>query len=133
MAVFIHPDPGDLLMCDFSGFKPPEMTKKRPVVVISPRTRRGIQLCTVVPLSTVEPKPMLPCHYKLSPESLPECFKDNPNWAKCDLLYTVALNRLDRIYAGRAKDNQRIYIIGHVSDDDLIGIRNAVGTWLQLK
>ena len=41
-------------MCDFdTGFKAPEMVKKRPVVVISPRRRRSsAQFYTVVPLST---------------------------------------------------------------------------------
>ena len=38
MALKYPPRPGTLWMCDFdTGFKPPEMVKKRPVVVISPR------------------------------------------------------------------------------------------------
>lgn len=44
-----------VLICDFTtGFQAPEMVKKRPVVVVSPRRRIG-QVCTVVPLSSVAP------------------------------------------------------------------------------
>ena len=55
-----HPKPGTLLICDFDrGFKAPEMVKKRPVVVISPRRRKSTpQLCTVVPLSSSAPNPV---------------------------------------------------------------------------
>jgi uncharacterized protein YifN (PemK superfamily) len=36
-----HPEPGTILICDYStGFKKPEMVKKRPVVTISPRLKR---------------------------------------------------------------------------------------------
>ena len=36
-----QPKPGMLLMCDFdTGFRPPEMVKVRPVVVISPGRKR---------------------------------------------------------------------------------------------
>ncbi len=55
-----HPKPDTLLICDFDrGFKAPEMVKKRPVVVISPRRRKSTpQLCTVVPLSSSAPNPV---------------------------------------------------------------------------
>jgi hypothetical protein len=59
--------PGAIVICDFSeGFRPPEMVKIRPVVVISPR-RRTAQLVTVVPLSSVAPLPVQPWHYQLPP------------------------------------------------------------------
>src|SRR3954467_12505663 len=48
---------GTILLCDYSrgGFQPPEMVKKRPAVVISPRLPHRDGLCTVIPLSADEP------------------------------------------------------------------------------
>lgn len=64
MALTFHPKPGMALMCDFNtGFVAPEMIKKRPVVVVSPRPRRSNQLCTIVPLSTTRPDPVEPYHH----------------------------------------------------------------------
>ena len=40
MTLGFHPNAGDIVICDYAtGFKPPEMVKVRPVVVISPRRR----------------------------------------------------------------------------------------------
>ena len=42
MALNFHPEPGMVLICDFTtGFRVPEIVKRRPVVVISPRRRRA--------------------------------------------------------------------------------------------
>ena len=56
MAI-LHPLPaGTILLCNYdSGFRPPEMVKKRPCIIISPRLPHREQLCTVVPLSTTRP------------------------------------------------------------------------------
>jgi len=54
-----------VLMCDFTGFKPPEMVKQRPVVVVSPRYRRHTGVCLVVPLSTVAPPEIEPHHFEI--------------------------------------------------------------------
>ena len=73
MALLFVPSPGTLLMCDFdTGFQPPEMTKRRPVVVVSPRRRRAMtKLCTVVPLSTAVPNQVEPFHHRMNPRSVP--------------------------------------------------------------
>lgn len=72
MAIREHPPLGTLLLCDFgSGFKPPEMVKRRLVVVISPRIKARPGLCTVVALSTTLPKPVWPT--TLSSTSAPAC------------------------------------------------------------
>jgi len=97
MPLSFHPDPGTLLMCDFRGFKVPEMTKVRPVVVISPRRRRGPGLYTVVPLSTQIPKPVEPFHHLMDPRSVPVELGSKLSWAKCDMLYTVSLDRLSQV------------------------------------
>lgn len=49
------PKQSHVLKCDFKGFVAPEMIKVRPVVIISPSSRHGVRLCTVVPLSTTPP------------------------------------------------------------------------------
>ncbi|MEE8057670.1 MAG: type II toxin-antitoxin system PemK/MazF family toxin [Pseudomonadales bacterium] len=60
-----------MLCCDFSkGFQPPEMVKVRPVIVITPQLPGRPGLCTVVPISSVEPKPMQAYHHKMDPNSL---------------------------------------------------------------
>ncbi|WP_414470719.1 type II toxin-antitoxin system PemK/MazF family toxin [Microvirga sp. M2] len=47
-------------MCDFSGFKEPEMIKPRPVIVVSRRLPYRSGIAAVVPISTTEPKHSLP-------------------------------------------------------------------------
>jgi len=123
-----------VLICDFNtGFKAPEMVKKRPVVVISPRPRRKTQLCTVVPLSTTRPRPMEGFHYQMNPRSLPGRFAAKETWAKCDMLSTVSLERLDRVYIGRDKAGRRRYVAQVVVPEDLLAIQRAVLVALGLK
>ena len=75
------------------------MVKARPVVIISPRHRRRPGLCTVVPLSSSEPEPIEPYHHELSVGAYP--LAKGRMWAKCDMLATVSLDRLDRIKTGK--------------------------------
>ncbi|MDY6930077.1 MAG: type II toxin-antitoxin system PemK/MazF family toxin [Pseudomonadota bacterium] len=65
MPLQIHPEQGTIVICDFKGFVPPEMVKRRPAVVISPRLRRRQRLCTIIPLSTTPPNPIEAYHRKL--------------------------------------------------------------------
>ena len=128
MAISFHPDPGTILICDFStGFQPPEMVKIRPVVVISPRRRVGSAL-TVVPLSSVPPVPLEPWHYLLPPGSYPPARSDM--WAKCDMVTTVSPARLDRV---KTKINgDRVYQVFRLPDPGLDAIRAAVKAALGL-
>jgi mRNA interferase MazF len=109
MAINFHPRPGNLLMCDFgTGFKPPEMVKTRPVVVMS---RRNDQLAIVVPLSATEPRRLAAWHCEMSLESLAECLRHKRSWAKVDMVSCVALSRLDRIMAGKCpRTGKRLYV-----------------------
>nr|VFJ47699.1 MAG: Uncharacterized protein YifN, PemK superfamily [Candidatus Kentron sp. FW]VFJ62998.1 MAG: Uncharacterized protein YifN, PemK superfamily [Candidatus Kentron sp. FW] len=127
MSLTFHPSPGMVLICDFNtGFKAPEMIKRRPVVVISPRLRRSRQLCTIVPLSTTAPNPVETFHHRMSPQSLPGKLAEKESWAKCDMLYTVSLERLDRVMIGRDRQGNRIYVAEGVTANDLTAIRRAV-------
>ena len=88
MPLMYYPQPGEILVCDYStGFIVPEMTKPRPVVIVSPRLRRRADLVAVVPLSTTAPEPVEAHHCSIHlADPLPPPF-DNPNmWAKCDML-----------------------------------------------
>lgn len=127
MPLTFHPRPGMVLICDFNtGFKAPEMIKRRPVVVISPRPRRSNQLCTIVPLSTTVPNPVEPFHHRMDPRSLPGKLARKESWAKCDMLATVSLGRLDRVMVGKDPDGKRIYVAEQVIADDLEAIRRGV-------
>ncbi|WP_090665161.1 type II toxin-antitoxin system PemK/MazF family toxin [Belnapia rosea] len=71
MAITFHPHPGAILICDFStGFRPLEMVKARPAVVLSPRRRAG-GLVTVVPPSSTPPIPPLAWHILLPAGAYP--------------------------------------------------------------
>ncbi len=121
MPITFYPKAGTVLLCDFSkGFKPPEITKLRPVVVVSPHHMHHAELYTVVPLSGTAPHVTRECHYK---------FAENPiltnigqeTWAKCDLVVTVARERLDRFKLSRGK-----YAVYHVAEEELAAIRSCL-------
>jgi len=104
MPLSFHPNRGAIVICDFStGFRAPEMVKIRPVIIISPRRRKG-GLVTVVPLSSTPPEPPEPWHHRLSPGAYPPA--RGPIWAKCDMVMTVALDRLDRVKSRDARGNR---------------------------
>ena len=134
MALKFHPSPGAILICDYStGFILPEMIKKRPVIVISPRPRRQRQLCTIVPLSTTKPDPIESYHHQLNSLSLPDKLARKETWAKCDMLATVSLERLDRIKIGKDMNGKRIYINHSIISEDMDAIMKCVLTALGLK
>jgi mRNA interferase MazF len=107
-----HPEPGTILICDYStGFRVPEMVKKRPVVTISPRLKRRDGLITVVPLSTSEPEPICSHHCKIALDPvLPEPFDSAEMWVKADMIATVGFHRLDLARTGRDPFGKRKYL-----------------------
>ena len=123
MPLTYHPGPGAIVICDFStGFRAPEMVKVRPVVVISPRRRRA-QLVTVIPLSSAPPVPAEPWHFPIPPGMYPPA--RGPMWAKCDMVVTVALDRLDRVLTHDAR-GQRVYQVFQLAAGDMTGLHRAV-------
>jgi len=127
MALKFHPKQGAIILCDYTGFKAPEMIKKRPVVVISPRLRRRDGLCTVVPLSTTAPNRVEPynCELELI-RPLPAPWRAQTHWVKADMLATVGFHRLDLIRTGRDQYGKRKYLNVIVPQDDLERIRVCV-------
>lgn len=96
MALNYHPTPGAVLVCDYStGFRAPEMVKRRLCVVITPRLRRRHGLCTVVPLSQTAPDPVEGYPHEITlGQSLPKPWEGNKRWAKADMFATVGYERL---------------------------------------
>jgi uncharacterized protein YifN (PemK superfamily) len=114
-------------MCDFTtGFKPPEMVKRRHVVVVSPRYRRHTGLCLVVPFSTVAPRDVEPHHLEILPGTYDFLDPTKSTWAKADMLTCVCFDRLDRlILYGR-------YVAPPLKDKHLSEIQRCVAHALQL-
>jgi len=128
MAIREHPKIGTILMCDYdTGFMPPEMVKRRPVVVISPKIAARPGLCTVVPLSTTAPNPVLQFHCQIDlPDQAPDWLDRNGVWVKADMMAAVALSRLDFIRLPKRRRGKREYCFSTVSDDNIKKIRASV-------
>jgi uncharacterized protein YifN (PemK superfamily) len=121
MTISFVPSAGDVLMCDFDGFRPPEMTKIRPVIIVSPRSRTSFpDAYIVVPTSTTPPASVEGWHCQLKRRSYP-CFDQIvPIWAKCDMVTCIAARRLDRIKVAGSYNRVQI------RRDDLARVRQAV-------
>jgi mRNA interferase MazF len=123
------PAEATVLLCDFStGFRPPEMIKMRPVVVLSPSTRNH-QTCTVIPLSTVEPRRSTALIVQIDAEKYP--FLNGSTWAKCDMTTTISRTRLFLLRDpadGKGIDSRMTTVDG----TDLAAIRRATAAALGL-
>jgi uncharacterized protein YifN (PemK superfamily) len=126
MSLPFNPVIGTIVVCDFSGFIVPEMVKRRPAIVVSPRLRGRVNLCTIVPLSTTPPAKAQNYHYllELSPP-LPKPFNTEACWVKGDMLYTVSYDRLNLPHE-RSVTGERIHINRVVSAEDLLNIRHCI-------
>jgi mRNA interferase MazF len=122
MTIIFHPKQGMVLICDYSGFIFPEMIKRRPVVIVSPNSRKQQQLYTVVPLSTTKPIPIEAHRHKMSPLSLPGEYALEETWAKCDMIATVSITRFDRIKLSKDANGKRRYVTHHIIKEDLDAI-----------
>lgn len=109
-------------MCDFRGFEVPEMVKVRPVVVLR-KHKHNRQLVTVVPLSTTAPE-ILEDHHVELPAQLPGA--STVCWAKCDMIYTVSLARLDRCKVKSRHGGGRQYVTFSLKPDQFEAVRTAV-------
>ncbi|MBV9520992.1 MAG: type II toxin-antitoxin system PemK/MazF family toxin [Hyphomicrobiales bacterium] len=127
MPLKFHPEPGTILVCDFTGLREPEMTKTRPVVVISPRLKRRNDLLAIVPLSTTPPRAVTSyqCELTLDPP-LPRPFDSPSMWVKADMIYTVAFHRLELIRTERDHTGKRKYLTRRIPDNDLRRVRHCV-------
>lgn len=121
MALGFHPYAGQILVCDYSGFRPPEMWKDRPVMVISPKLPYRSEIVTVVPISLTGPTHELPYVYRLSRNYNPAESPDLPCWAKADMVMNLGLFRMSSFKVGRRK-----WHTPEASPADLQGVKRAV-------
>lgn len=130
LPLYYHPKQGDVLLCDFTrGFVAPEMLKVRKVIVISPTATHKRRLCTVVPISSTPPIQQEDWHHLL---------RENPLssdgylelWVKCDMIYTVSFDRLDKIHKKTRKGRE--YYVPQLSDEDMKGVIACVKAYLPL-
>jgi len=127
MPITYHPKTGTIAICDFHGFIDPEMSKRRPVIIISPRYRNSYRLCTIVPLSKTEPRPIMPFHYKINfSHPLPGYYNAPAAWVKADMLYTVSFDRLNLPHNGKDSNGKRNYITNVIEDFHLKKIKECV-------
>ena len=129
MGIHFHPEPGTILICDFKGLCAPEMTKRRPVVVVSPKFKHRHKLCTVVPLSTSAPIRIERYHYKLDLHPcLPRPYDAGYAWVKADMLYTMAFERLFLLQdkASSIPGGQRQYQRRSVDAQDFVHIQRCI-------
>jgi len=97
------------------------------VVVVSKKIGARPSLCTVVALSTTEPRPIMQYNVKLKLEPpLPFPWNNPAVWVKGDMVYAVGFHRLDLIKAGKTADGRRIYDMRQLSNDDLLLTRKCL-------
>jgi uncharacterized protein YifN (PemK superfamily) len=128
MPIREHPEPGTILVCDFNaGFREPEMVKRRPVVVVSPKISIRAGLCTVVALSTTPPSPVMSYHCELVLDPpLPEPWNKGAMWVKGDMIVASGSHRLDFIRTGKNELGERVYREEQIPADDLRRVRSCI-------
>jgi uncharacterized protein YifN (PemK superfamily) len=133
MTVSIHPQPGTIVRVDLNeGFRPPEMCKRRPAVVLSPPIPGRSFMCSIVPLSTTAPNPVLPHHLVLEFDPvLPDPYSEPRMWLKGDIVLTVAFHRLRLLFSGW-NQGQRVYDVRVIDAHTLEKVRGCVRAGLGL-
>lgn len=108
------------------------MVKRRPAVVVSPPIIGRTQLCTIVPLSTTPPDPVLAHHLEITMNPpLPAPYSNPTMWLKGDIVLTVAFHRL-RLLFQRQNGGQRIYDIRVLDDQTFAEVQQCVRAGLGL-
>ena len=133
MTVTTHPIPGTIIRVDLSdGFRPPEMVKRRPAIVLSPPIPGRQLLCTIVPLSTLAPTKVMPHHMQITLDPpLPFPYSSPTMWVKGDIVLTVAFHRLRLLSDGKAQ-GQRVYDIRILDPAIMDKLKNCVRAGLGL-
>lgn len=125
-----QPREGSVVRCDFRGMIEPEMIKKRDVVVLT-KHKKNSKLVTVIPLSSTAPTPPQSYHYMLSKNPRPDGDPTIQIWAKCDMVYTVSLERLEMHYTRTRRTARQVHQI-LLSPDEFAAIRQCVAIGMGL-
>ncbi len=119
-----QPKRGLILFCDYDLANiPPEMRKKRRVIVVSPRSYNRLSYgrdgtiigpgkCVVVPVSATEPRKLLKSHVTIPCGSYSSLTRDT--WVICEMVSHVSFTRLDN------------YKREYISDTDMARIGTAL-------
>jgi uncharacterized protein YifN (PemK superfamily) len=127
VPINFNPVAGTILLCDYTGSIPPEMLKRRPVVVVSPSFKGRYRLATVVALSTTAPNQIAAYHYELAMNlPLPGRWNAARMWVKGDMLLAASFDRLDRFMVGKTAAGVRTYQSFQVPAGTLPDIQKAV-------
>lgn len=106
------------------------MIKRRPVVVISRHEAHRGKLCSVVALSTTPPNPAESWHYNMPHLRVSGWSAENGVWAKCNMISTVSLERLNKPYV-RLRSGRK-YINHQLDNSDMTAILRCVKSYLGL-
>ena len=93
-----QPKLGAIVKCDFRGYIIPEIVKCRPAVIIHVH-KSNPKLVTVVPISATPPTRIDYYHHELDltiEDTLEPYLSPIQRWFKCDLVYVVSIERMDR-------------------------------------
>jgi mRNA interferase MazF len=128
MGILYHPQVGTILRVDLNeGFRPPEMVKRRPAIVVSPQLPGRGQICTIVPLSTTEPRPERQYNLRLELDTpLPPPYDAPVMWVKADMILAVAFHRLKLLDRGKDPSGQRVYDVRVLSEEMMAQIRACI-------
>lgn len=121
MSINFFPRMGQVFVADFLDLREPEMTKVRPVIVVSPRLPGRSELVAVVPISLTPPRGEPKFVWRLSKNYHPDEPDDLPSWAKADMVTNIALRRLNGFKIGKRK-----WLYPNLTTEDLLGVRRAV-------
>jgi uncharacterized protein YifN (PemK superfamily) len=122
-----------ILNYDQFGFEAPEMIKRRMVVVVSSKSlKRNPELVTVVPLSTTPPMHANARHnVPLGKDYYWGTKNGKPLWAKCDMVLTTSIRRLEHVNAF-SRSGQNHLPVPELNRDDLRRVRLGVATAIDL-
>jgi uncharacterized protein YifN (PemK superfamily) len=118
------PERGHILLCNFDlANVPPEMRKKRRVLVVSPRSHNRARRCVVVPFSATQPTDMTAAYVPF-PSGIYASLS-RPTWAICNAVAHVSFERLDRVRVGTE------FLTEMATEEDMVrisvGLRHALG------
>ena len=119
-----------IVLCDFDmgGFRPPEMVKRRPAIILVGKLPNRSKLATIVPLSGTPAPPN--CDYQCEivlHQRLPAPFDGQLEWwVKADMVATVSFARLDLIRTDRDQSGKRKYVTPKVSEEQFDLIRATI-------
>ena len=105
------------------------MIKVRKVVVVSQASRHRRRLCTVVPISSTSPQQEHDWHHLLRENPL---ISDGHKqlWVKCDMIYTVSFERLDKVHRKTRKGRE--YFVPQLCGTDIEAVIRGIKAYLPL-